>query len=407
MDRKKLPDWLIEVQNKSWEPEIIISGITLTFVFILSNYIYNFFGMLVQDFGVFDAIAKTMYRISVIAITGLKIILIVHLILRGLWTGIVGLSYVFPKGVKEEKLPKSQREIIYDKPDILIIKLEKICSILFSFIFSSIWAGIAVFLYFIPLIILFLTGLDIYYISIISSVYTLMTFVLIISFSIFYNTKLKNSKIRQKLENSIFENILTIYFTNIGKGKTLLIFFIYFLVIISISLSDISKFVFDNQTGADTTSVSKIININNDLYESLRDQNLRIFKATINQFQVTGNELKLFIAFYEEDTYTIQELQNNFRLYDKFEINTDSINISLPDLYKISIDDKKITGLKWYSIENKYTGQKGIIATIPLDNFEKKYHELKIDKMYWNILRKKMILIDNWDIIPFETANKK
>lgn len=407
MDRKKLPDWLIEVQNKSWEPEIIISGITLTFVFILSNYIYNFFGMLVQDFGVFDAIAKTMYRISVIAITGLKIILIVHLILRGLWTGIIGLSYVFPKGVKEEKLPKSQRNIIFDSPDILVIKLEKICSILFSFIFSSIWAGIAVFLYFIPLIILFLTGLDIYYISIISSVYTLMTFVLIISFSIFYNTKLKNSKIRQKLENSIFENILTIYFTNIGKGKTLLIFFIYFLVIISISLSDISKFVFDNQTGADTTSVSKIININNDLYESLRDQNLRIFKATINQFQVTDNELRLFIAFYEEDTYTIQELQNNFRLYDKFEINTDSINISLPDLYKISIDDKKITGLKWYSIENKYTGQKGIITTIPLDNFEKKYHELKIDKMYWNILRKKMILIDNWDIIPFETANKK
>ena len=93
--------------------------------------------MLVQDFGVFDAIAKILYRISVIAITGLKIILILHLILRGLWTGVLGLSYVFPNGIKIEKLPKSQRNIIYDKPDKLVIQLEKICSILFSFIFSS------------------------------------------------------------------------------------------------------------------------------------------------------------------------------------------------------------------------------------------------------------------------------
>ena len=119
MNNSKTPDWLLEVQNKSWEPEIIISGITLTFVFILPNYIYNFYGMLVQDFGVFDAIAKILYRISVIAITGLKIILNVHLILRGLWTGCVGLSYVFPAGVNNEKLPKSQRNNIYDKPDRL------------------------------------------------------------------------------------------------------------------------------------------------------------------------------------------------------------------------------------------------------------------------------------------------
>ncbi len=95
MNNSKIPGWLVDVQNKSWEPEILISGITLTFVFILSNYIYNFFGMLVQDFGVFDAVAKMLYRISVIAITGLKIILILHFILRGLWTGISGTSLMY------------------------------------------------------------------------------------------------------------------------------------------------------------------------------------------------------------------------------------------------------------------------------------------------------------------------
>ena len=231
MNNSKTPDWLLEVQNKSWEPEILISGITLTFVFVLSNYIYNFYGMLVQDYGVFDGIAKTSYRISVIAVTGLKIILILHLILRGLWTGIVGMSYVFPGGVNQEKLPKSQRNIMYDKPDTLVIKLEKICSLLFSFIFSSIWIGIALFLYFIPLVILFLAGLDQYIIKIISLAYSLVTFVLVIVIALFFKTKFENSKLKQKLENSIFNNILATYLTNIGRAKTILIFLVYFLVI--------------------------------------------------------------------------------------------------------------------------------------------------------------------------------
>jgi len=39
MNKTKTPDWLLDIQNKSWEPEILISGITLTFLFILSNYI--------------------------------------------------------------------------------------------------------------------------------------------------------------------------------------------------------------------------------------------------------------------------------------------------------------------------------------------------------------------------------
>ncbi len=314
MNNSKTPDWLLEVQNKSWEPEILISGITLTFVFVLSNYIYNFYGMLVQDYGVFDGIAKTSYRISVIAVTGLKIILILHLILRGLWTGIVGMSYVFPGGVNQEKLPKSQRNIMYDKPDTLVIKLEKICSLLFSFIFSSIWIGIALFLYFIPLVILFLAGLDQYIIKIISLAYSLVTFVLVIVIALFFKRKFENSKLKQKLENSIFNNILATYLTNIGRAKTILIFLVYFLVIFFISRSAIFKFDFYNHEGMESTSTTDIIRINNNLYEDSRDHKLRIPKATINQFRITSNSIKLFISHYKKDSYTIKELQKNTKL---------------------------------------------------------------------------------------------
>ena len=127
MKEMKTPAWLIETQNKSWEPEILISGITLTFLFILTNRIYNFFAMLIQDHGVWTSIGRNSLIISIILLTGFKVIFITHLILRGAWTGLVGLSYVFPKGVNMNNVLKSQKNIEYKRPDTLVIQLEKVC----------------------------------------------------------------------------------------------------------------------------------------------------------------------------------------------------------------------------------------------------------------------------------------
>ena len=49
MKKDITPQWLIDIQHRSWEPEILISGITLTFLFLLTDYIYNFCGMLIQQ----------------------------------------------------------------------------------------------------------------------------------------------------------------------------------------------------------------------------------------------------------------------------------------------------------------------------------------------------------------------
>ena len=81
---------------------------------------------------------------------------------------------------------------------------------------------------------------------------------------------------------------------------------------------------------------------------------------------------------------------------------TDSCQIEIPDLYQILIDDKMIPGLRWYSINHKFTDQKGLITTIPLDSVKNDYHELKINKIYWSLKKDSLHLIENWDIIPFE-----
>lgn len=407
MENGNTPKWLLDTQNKSWEPEILISGITLTFLFILTHHAYNFCGMLVQHFAVTHGIAKALYVISLIILTGLKIILIIHLILRGIWTGFVGLSYVFPDGVKKEKLPEAQRNFKFEKPEAFVIKIEKICSLLFSFIFSSIPTLLSTLLIFLPVTFLYIIGLDLSLIRTITLGFILILVAVTLPFSILLSTKLKKSGISQKLETSIFSSILKIYLTNVGRVKMIAIFLLYFLIVISLSLADFSQFQFRNDTSSDLPVKENVVHINKNHYEALRNEKLRIRKAALDQFYVTGNKVGLFLSLYKGDLYTIKKLQDNPSLAKEFDTApADGEYIGLPDLYRITIDGKVIPGLRWYSTENIHTNQDGIITNIPLDTVESGYHVLKIDKLLWHIKKKKMKLIKNWEVIPFEIGKK-
>jgi len=296
MKKTKTPDWLIHAQNKSWEPEILISGITLTFLFLLSDYIYNLFAMLIQDFGVTGVLGKIAYTVSIIVLSGLKIILITHLILRGIWTGLIGLSYAFPDGVNKDNLPEKEKNFVFVKPEILVIKVERICSLLFAFIFSSITLVIAFFFLFIPINLLYMTGLNLSHVQIIIT-YVLIpgTFIVGIRISILEKKK-RQSKQGKRPTASFLNNLFEIYLSNIGRKIMLLIFISYFIIVTLFSLPAISKFQFKNNIGVEVPYKANILDLKNDHYENLRNQELRIQKATINQFRVTSNSLELFIS---------------------------------------------------------------------------------------------------------------
>jgi len=401
MKEHRTPDWLIKAQNKSWEPEIIISGITLTFLFLLSKHIFNFFGMLIQDFGVFDAISNSLYNISIIMLNSLKIILIVHLILRGIWTGFVGLSYVFPEGVKKENLPKSERDNEHEKPEDFVIKIEKICSLLFSFIFSSVSSVLGLLLAFVPIILLFFTGLSIRIINKITLPFIALLFVILISQTIWEKVTKKKTGFMRKFETSIINITMTIYNTNLGKVKTLMVFLLYFAFVFLLSFSTISAFDFDNDEPIPDSRKTELPYLNIDHYNALRDTEYRHSRAALEQFRITDNKLELFISYYKEDIYTIDELQSNLKLAVKPGVLPDSSVDNIPDLYKIFINDQPVTDLQWYITKSLHTNQKGLITTITIDSLANGYHELKLDKLIWHTKKKKIKKIENWDIIPF------
>ena len=212
----------------------------------------------------------------------------------------------------------------------------------------------------------------------------------------------KYTKTKQRSNNFIFSNLLTTYATNLGRLKNSIIFILYFLVIFLISFSDIFSFDFINKKGRKISPLNKITSLNNDHYEDLRDQELRIPKAAIKKFQIKDNKLELFIGYYKEDLFTIKKFEENLELMKEFEIEPDSSGVKLTDLLELNIDGENVSGLNWYMINKVQTDQKVFKTDIPVENISKGYHELQINKVYWSIKKGQMELVENWDIIPFE-----
>jgi hypothetical protein len=94
--KKKAPKWLRELQLRSWEPEILLSGIVLYGMFQVPDLLdqaYFFFRTNIFDAGDVENLIALLKVATYWLIFGL----ILHLISRGIWVGMIGLSFTFPK----------------------------------------------------------------------------------------------------------------------------------------------------------------------------------------------------------------------------------------------------------------------------------------------------------------------
>ena len=152
-----VPKWLEELQQKSWEPEILLSGIVLYGMFKVPDLLDSFLAYFkLNIFGNSQDIDNlvSLFKMGIYWLIGG---LVLHLICRGIWIGMVGLSYTFPKGIDKSRLNYQDR--FMDKVDKIpsyekiVIRLEKICSSLFSVSFMLFMSLIGGYLFFFILII--------------------------------------------------------------------------------------------------------------------------------------------------------------------------------------------------------------------------------------------------------------
>jgi hypothetical protein len=398
MNDNTRPQWLVDIQNRSWEPEILISGITLTSLFLLSNHVYNVYGMLIQDHDVTQIQMHILFGMSTVMLTGLKLVLIAHLILRGLWTGLVGLSYVYPEGMRKERLSPQNRALDFPSPSELVIQVERVCSVLFAFIFASFSFFIILYIIYIPAVLLRFLVYDrtLYLYS--NAFYFA---VLIPLFALIVDKKFKTSKLSRILRTHLLKNMYLVFLTNIGRLRAFLIFLAYFMIILGICMSDILEFGFVNKF-PDDSDKNAIVHIDENEYESSRNEKQRIERCTLHDFHVDGISATLFVSYYRADDYTLKKLSDRSAPIEKLYPHASISGIRLPALYRIQIDTTIIMNARWYGTRKIETGQRGYLATIDIGSFTDGFHELRVDKIVWLRGRKEPKLVENWARIPFE-----
>ena len=84
--------------------------------------------------------------------------LVLHLICRGIWIGMVGLSYAFPKGINTEKLKYQEKYLnkVKSLPAFqeIILKLERVSSFIYSVSFLLFMALVGAYLYLFVLVVI-------------------------------------------------------------------------------------------------------------------------------------------------------------------------------------------------------------------------------------------------------------
>jgi hypothetical protein len=276
---------LENLQRYSWEPEVIVSGITLAFLFIFPSKIYEFCAYLNQDVGV----GSTLSSLLVIYLTGIvsvfKIFFVVHLCLRFIWTGLLGLSYAFPAGAINEKLFKVARTYNYQKPSHVVLRMEKISSMTFAFPISIVITFL-LFTFYLGLLISIYVWLDLNFFVI------LMGIIMLFAGSLLITAK---SKSKFWYVQSMVSSINAIYQSNPGKWFTIGYSFFILVLATPVVFSDIKDFsLFINErklTDFEMEGPAK-----NHHYEDQHDPSNRFPRGFISTEEISDNFLRLGIA---------------------------------------------------------------------------------------------------------------
>jgi hypothetical protein len=364
-------DWLDDQQKHSWEPEVIISGIALAFIFAFPAQIFDFGVRLIQDYGLnyVGALLVLLYLSYVINI--FKIFLIVHLCLRFAWAGLLGLSYAFPHGAINEKLFKNARHFAYAKPADMALKMERACSMAFAFplMLSIMFIGIT--LYLGALLLIYkafaLNFFAIYLIFLGSAILVAV-----------WGVADKRSKLKTWLATSFYGSIQAIYQSNLGKWS--LFGYLFFILGLAIPL-----------VTADLQGLSLFYNSANLsderwdwpdkswFFENHLAPGERFPRVMLASDQVSGGSVLLSLAYYAEDEDRAAIInQDHPSALDT--LGWPALH-GPTDLYRFYLNDSLVALTGWIPARLPGSGQRAYQSLLDVSSLPIGQHELQVEKL--------------------------
>lgn len=149
-DHQPVPKWLRKLQTESWQAEILLSGLVI-YALLQGPEAVERLHYWIEGSWFYSGDEKNVAAFAELAIYWLTGGFILHLVLRGVWASYVGLSYLYPEGIRDETNQFAPAFAHYLKdlpsPKRRVIQLERICSGLFGvsfYLFMSL-AGLTLF----------------------------------------------------------------------------------------------------------------------------------------------------------------------------------------------------------------------------------------------------------------------
>ncbi|MDW3192685.1 MAG: hypothetical protein R8G66_09970 [Cytophagales bacterium] len=148
-DTEQTPKWLKTIQLNSWEAELLISALVLYALFQVPDYLDK---LALQNFAR-DSQLHGLFKIIKRAVLLLSFGYILHILVRGMWVASVGMSYVFPGGIDQEKLRfkgKFKKELSNTSSLVkTVLRLEELSSTIYgiSFILFGTLVGFGTFFF--------------------------------------------------------------------------------------------------------------------------------------------------------------------------------------------------------------------------------------------------------------------
>ncbi len=338
--------------------------------------------------------------------------LILHLFVRGVWIGLVGLSYVFPKGIDNEKLNYKGKfeNRVKTIPDFTnqIIQLEKISSSIFSisyFIFMSILGAYFFFLLsvLVPFyLFLLISGIGfselfnhpIYLKVLTGYMYVLLGIGVIYMIDFLSLGLFKKNRITAKIYYPIYKfvstltlsvlyrNIYYLLISNFKRWKVIL-FIIVFLVLTfyMIGINGDRSSISRQFTQIEMYGSSYRYHLQSDAYANLEPDG-KYQKASIQSDIVKDDVLRLFITHYSIFDDSVK-VNCDYEVFDSRE-STDSLKLACMNLfYKVAVDDSLYMDIPWLFHYNNQTSHRGIISYLDISDLDKGMHRVEIGLENW------------------------
>ncbi len=325
-------EWLETLQQESWQLELLISGFALFGIFEAKNLLEELTNFVSVQFfsnqvsfiiALFMFILRGSWYIFVIN-------LLLHIIMRGLWIGAIGLRYVSEDIDYEQLRFSTYFDKLYKRRyksfDDYIEDLERICSVIFAYTFLLFFLLVSACMFMLwPMLFIRVTNET--YFGFIILFYVLIAFIVFIDF-IFLNPL---KKIEGKWFNRIYGSIFRFYSTitlsflfrplllNFLDNKFTKRLFLFSIPYAAIIILVLPRLVSDGhgyfptlgQGGAEARAYNAV-SFNPQIYDNLRKEvgGEEIKHISLDSDIIQGGFLKFFLTMIKGDVQYFEKVKD-------------------------------------------------------------------------------------------------